>query len=156
MLARVYPEQWHPPSPPLSPPEPARQLKPPRGDLLTHEQADQLRVELLAGCEVPKHLPRSITHAIAIADTGCARSMGNHPDQFKRGSIYDRESPVSGAAGAFKCKQRGHLAFPMEADDVGLRLWSEKDSIVNKACAYVLLSLGRMSRESGLSLAMPA
>ena len=67
-------------SPPLAPPSPpatpaARKLKAPREDYLTHAQATQLHTELLAGCEVPAGYPRSITHSLAIGDTGCARSI---------------------------------------------------------------------------------
>ena len=46
----------------------------------------------------------------AIADSGCARSMGNHLDQFRPGSIIEHESNVSGVAGAMKIKHQGHLA----------------------------------------------
>jgi hypothetical protein len=53
-------------------------------------------------------------------------------------------------------KQRGELSYPMSTDNVGLRLWEESKSILNRACAYVLLALGRASREKGLSLDMPS
>ena len=141
------------PSPPPSPPAADLKLDP-GADYLTHEQAQQLHLELLAGNAVPPKLPRSITHTLAIGDTGCARSMGNHSDQFKKGSIYEHESDVSGAAGAFKTRERGEMALPM-GSNVGVRLWSEKDSIVNTQCAYILLAIGRASREQGLSLHMP-
>jgi hypothetical protein len=119
-----------PPSPPCSPPiNSTDPLKPPRVDLLTFEQACQFHTELHAGCEMPANVPRSITHSIAIGDTGCARSMANHPDQMLPGSIYDCESDVSGVAGAFKTKQRGQLAYPMVSDNMGVRLWSESKSI---------------------------
>ena len=149
------------PSPPPSPPQArlptsADQLKPPRQDYLDHAQAEQLRVELLAGHEVPPNLPRSITHTIAIADTGCARSMANHKDQMKPGSIYSFESEVTGVAGALKTKERGHMAFPMLTHNKGMRVWNEKQSILNEVCAYVLLSLGRASLEQGMDLVMPA
>eukprot|EP00966_Prymnesium_polylepis_P019226 443218-Prymnesium_polylepis.1 len=62
-------------------PDPAL-LKPPRADLLTRDQAGQLYLELLAGCEPPDDLSTSITECLVIADTGCATSMGNHKDQF--------------------------------------------------------------------------
>ena len=80
--------------------------------------------------------------------------MGNHSDQFKKGSIVDRDSDVSGAAGAFKTKQCGELSYPCDTSH-GIRLWEEGDSIVNEQCAYVLLALGRASCEKGLSLSMP-
>ena len=137
-----------PPSPPIGP------LRQPRDDYLTHEQAQQLRVELLAGCRVPDGVPKSITHSIAIGDTGCARSMMNHLDQAKPGSEYDQESSVDGASGAFKTKTCAHMAYPMDTNK-GIRLWDEAGSIVNKACAYVLLALGKASRQSGASLWMP-
>ena len=38
----------------------------------------------------------------------------------------------------------------------GVRLWNEGGSIVNRACAYVLLALGKASRQLGLKLEMPA
>ncbi|MDC0525857.1 hypothetical protein OAO87_02565, partial [bacterium] len=147
-----------PPSPPPSPP-PLTTLSDdevPRADYLSHAQAKQLRLELLAGCEVPENLPRSITHTIAIADTGCARSMANHEDHFRPGTIVERESNVSGVSGGFKTKQQGDVCWPMETDHHGFRCWDEPGGIVNKACAYVLLALGRMSHMRGLSLVMPS
>lgn len=81
--------------------------------------------------------------------------MGNHPDQFRNGTLYSAESDVSGAAGAFKTKEKGTLAYPTETSH-GVRLWSEEDSILNTACAYVLLALGRASRLQGATLIMPA
>ena len=74
----------------------------PRADLLTWAQAKQMHFELLAGCDQPAGMPLSVTRTIAIADTGCARSMANHTDHFKPGSIHQSESDVSGASGAFK------------------------------------------------------
>ena len=130
-------------------------LKPPRTDYLTHEQAQQLRVELLAGCEVPADIPRSVTHAIAIADTGCARSMGNHPDQFRPGTIHAAVSDVSGVGGTLQTKEKGELCFPMNTQQHGIRMWRESDSIVNTACAYVLLAVGKASRKCGVALHMP-
>ena len=112
-------------------------------------------MELLAGHEVPKNLPTTITRVLAIGDTGCARSMANHPDQMKKGSIYEHESQVSGVAGKLSVKHRGEMAYPIETN-VGFRVWAEKESILNKACAYLLLALGRASREQGLALDMPA
>jgi hypothetical protein len=81
----------------------------PRADILTPEQAGQLHHELLAGCEVPEGLPKSITHVLVIGDTGCATSMGNHKDQFKGGSIVDYPSKVIGVSGPMTVGQRGNL-----------------------------------------------
>lgn len=51
----------------------------PRVDLLTADEAAQLHCEMLAGHKVDVNgVPESITKALVIVDTGCARSMGYH------------------------------------------------------------------------------
>ena len=127
----------------------------PRADLLTFEQAGQLHHELLAGCEVPEGLPKSITHVLAIADSGCATSMGNHADQFRAGSIIDSPSKVIGVSGPMTVGQRGDLQFPMITESHGMRKWLEKNAIKNELCPYLLLALGRASRERGVEMHMP-
>ena len=127
----------------------------PRADLLTPEQAGQLHLELLAGCETPKGLPRSITHCLAIADTGCATSMGNSEDHFKPGTLVKSQSKVVGVSGPMTLDRKGEFRYPMETNH-GIRKWEEGNSILNKTCPYVLLALGRSSIEKGLSLTMPA
>jgi len=82
--------------------------------------------------------------------------MANHEDQMKKGSIYDFESDVSGVAGSLKVNKRGEMSYPIPTENAGLKLWEEQHSILNKACAYVLLSLGRASIEKGLSTDIPA
>ena len=127
----------------------------PRADLLTAEQAGQLHLELLAGHEPPADLPRSITHVLVIADTGCATTIGNSPDQFKPGSIVESKTDVIGAFGPGTCNKRGHFRFPMETESHGIRKFEESNSILNDKCPYVLLALGRASIEQGVSLYMP-
>eukprot|EP00966_Prymnesium_polylepis_P323304 7379509-Prymnesium_polylepis.1 len=129
-------------------------LKPPRDDYFTAEQANQLQIELLAGCDVPENLPRSITHTLAIIDTGCGRSMGNHTDHFEPESLYDCKSPIDGASGAFVAKQRGNLRWPMESNR-GMRMWREPESVFNRRCAYLLLSGGRASIREGMTMWLP-
>eukprot|EP00966_Prymnesium_polylepis_P133761 3091796-Prymnesium_polylepis.1 len=51
--------------------------------------------------------------------------------------------------------RRGAFRFPMITNK-GLRKWDENNAILNPACPYVLLALGRASKEQGLSLHMPA
>ena len=127
----------------------------PRADLLTAGQAGQLHLELLGGCDPPSNLPKSITQCLAIADTGCATSMGNHVDHFKPGSLYKSQSNVVGVSGAMTLDKRGDFRYPMETNK-GIRKWEENKSIFNPKCPYVLLALGRASTEKGLTMYMPA
>lgn len=85
----------------------------PRMDLLTHAEAKQLHLELLAGYEAPDGMPSSITDALCIVDTGCGRSMANHVDQFAPGSMREHESAIAGAAGTFTTKQCGTMRMPI-------------------------------------------
>ena len=94
--------------------------RPPRADLLTPEQASKLFVELLAGNEQPPDLPAS-ARCLVIADTGCGRSMGNHPEHFEPGSLYDKKSSVLGIGGNMTTnKKRGHMRLPLETRDHGV------------------------------------
>ena len=146
-----------PPSPPASPPSPSperSELDLPRADLLDHDQCSSLYLELLGGNEVPENLPDSLK-AICIADTGCGTSMPNHPDQCEEGSIYKCESQVQGAGGTLKVPEKGSLRMPMDTSR-GVGLFRENDAILNRLCAYVLIALGRASREQGVKAVMPS
>ena len=139
------------PSPPPSPPP--SELQPPRSDLLTCRQAESLYIELLAGNEQPEHLPASL-RALVIADTGAATSMPNHEDQCEVGSVYKCDSRIQGAGGALTIKEKANMRMPMETSR-GIGAFREKDAILNRTCAYVLLALGRASKEQGVRMVMP-
>ena len=149
-----------PPSPPAELAGPSDYLieygkRPPRADLLTPEQASKLFVELLAGNEQPPDLPAS-ARCLVIADTGCGRSMGNHPEHFEPGSLYDKKSSVLGIGGNMTTKKRGHMRLPLETRDHGVKLWKEPDAILNPACPFALLAIGRASITLGVSFKLPA
>lgn len=120
----------------------------PRMDLLSHDEAKQLHIELLAGNEVPDWIPPSISHALCIVDTGCGRSMGNHPDQFAPGTIRAQESAIAGAAGSFTTKECGDLRLPVETVAHGVRAFTEKNAISSIQLAPMCCSRlgGRQSR----------
>ena len=75
-----------------------------------------MHVELLAGNEPPPSLPDAIAKCLVIVDTGCGRSMGNHPLQFKAGSIREKVTTATGAHahGSFKTMFEGTWAMPMQ------------------------------------------
>jgi len=50
-----------------------------------------MHVELLAGNAPLPDLHDAIAKCLVIVDTGCGRSMGNHPAQFEAGSIVKAE-----------------------------------------------------------------
>ena len=143
-----------PPSPPPSPPDKARALAAPRADMLTREQCDTLYVQLLAGNEAPENMPDSLK-AIIIGDSGCGIDMPNHPDQCAPGSIYKCDSKVQGAGGLMTVREKGHMRMPIDSSH-GIRVYRGDNSILNTLCAYVLLALGRASREQGVHAVMPA
>ena len=60
-----------------------------------------------------------------------------------------------GAGGGLKLDQRGTLRYPMESDRHGIFKYTEKDSIKNKNCPYILIAIGRASFEIGAALYMP-
>ena len=95
--------------------------------------------------------PKSITQCLAIADTGCATSMGNHEDHFKPGSLFKSQSKVIGVSGAMTLNKRGEFPYPMVTNK-GIRKWEESKAILNPQCPYILLALGRASTEKGLTL----
>lgn len=128
----------------------------PRADLLTASEARQLYLELLAGHDGGDGLPNSIARALVIVDTGCARSMGNHRDQFKLGSMRAHKTEVAGASGSFTTAECGEIRLPVETVGHGMRMFREKDAIFNPNCAYVLISVGRASIEQGVQMTMPA
>ena len=51
-------------------------------NLLTPAEAAQMHVELLAGNATPPGFPDAIAKCLVVVDTGCGRSMSNHPAQF--------------------------------------------------------------------------
>jgi len=124
--------------------------------LLTRAQACQLHVELLAGNEPPPSLPDAIAKCLVIVDTGCGRSMGNHPLQFKAGSIREKVTTATGAHGSFKTMFEGTWAMPMQTESHGICMYGECDAVLHEACPYALWSPGRASIECGVSLSMPA
>jgi hypothetical protein len=123
--------------------------------LLTKAEAVQMHVELLAGNEPPPGLHDAIAKCLVIVDTGCGRSMGNHPVQFKAGSIRKDEATASGAHGAFVTKFKGTWAMPMQTESHGIRVCNEYDAVLHEECPYALWSPGRASIERGVSLSMP-
>jgi len=143
-----------PPSPPPSPPDQTRALAAPRADMLTRAQCDTLYVQLLAGNEAPENMPDSLK-AIIIGDTGCGIDMPNHPDQCAPGSIYKCDSKVQGAGGLMTVHEKGHMRMPIDTSH-GIGVYRGDNSILNTLCAYVLLALGRASREQGVNAVMPA
>ena len=104
---------------------------------------------------MPEGLPKSITHVLVLGDTGCATSMGNSTDHFRPGSIVAAESKVIGVSGPMTIGERGDFRFPMVTVNHGIKKFEEKNGIHNPACPYVLLALGRASRENGLEMHMP-
>jgi len=123
--------------------------------LLTRAQACQMHIELLAGNEPPPSLPDAIAKCLVIVDTGCGRSMGNHPSQFKAGSIREKETTATGAHGSFKTMFEGTWAMPMQTESHGICMYGEHDAVLHEACPYALWSPGRASIERGVSLSMP-
>ena len=81
--------------------------------------------------------------------------MGNSEDQFKKGSIVAAQAKVIGVSGPMTINRRGIFQFPMDTINQGLKKWEENNSILNRACPYVLLALGRASIEHGLAMYMP-
>ena len=164
-IGHMQSRKVNPPILQLSPPRTDRltheqctslRLSPPKVDLLTYEQCASLLQELLGGQDGEvKGLPRSISHALAIFDSGCAKSMGNHVDQFTPGSLVEGSASVIGVGGAMKISEVGELRWPMETQNHGIRKWIEGDSPYNPKCPYVLLSPGRAQLEHGISVEMP-
>ena len=113
-------------------------------------------LELLGGQQAPTSLPESVAMALVIIDTGCGKSMGNHKDQFHAGSMYHQSSSIAGASGTFTTDKCGELRLPVQTDANGIRAYRETGAIYNPSCAYVLLSIGRASIESGVKLEMPS
>ena len=140
--------------PSIEMPEPAA-LGAPRADLLSFEQARQMHLELIAGHEPPRGIPKAITRTLAIVDTGCATSMAPADDFFEPGSLYSAKVNVIGAGGGLTLNQRGTFRYPMESDNHGIFKFKEKDSIKNVNCPYILIAVGRASLEMGAALFMP-
>ena len=63
---------------------------------------------------------------------------------------------MQGAEGNFVTKQKGELRWPMVTDQHGVRCFREKDSILNRKCAFVLIAIGRASIEQGVVIVMNA
>eukprot|EP00966_Prymnesium_polylepis_P109152 2525959-Prymnesium_polylepis.1 len=82
--------------------------------------------------------------------------MANSEDNFKRGSIVDSESKVIGAksSGPMTIGKRGAFRFP-KVTNKGIKKFEEDNGILNPTCPYVLLALGRASRQNGLEMHMP-
>jgi len=115
-----------------------------------------LHVELLAGNKPQPSLPDAIAKCLVIIDTGCGRSMGNHPLQFKAGSIRKKVTTATGAHGSFKTMFEGTLAMPMQTESRGICMYGERDAVLHEACPYALWSPGCASIKRGVSLSMPA
>jgi len=124
--------------------------------LLTRLEAQQMHVELLAGNAPPPDLHDAIAKCLVIVDTGCGRSVGNHPAQFEAGSIVKAEATASGAHGAFTTKLKGPWRMPMQTVSHGIRACCEHDAVLHEQCPYALWSPGRASIERGVSLSMPS
>lgn len=107
------------------------QLTPPRMDLLTREQADQLHCELLAGHELSEDVPEAFRNVLCIVDTGCGRSMGTHRDHFAPGSFIKQKSRITGASGAFETSEAGTLRFPVDTVGHGRMAFTERNAIYN-------------------------
>ena len=157
-----------PPTPPASPPPLGSSgagaddhygsmgKSPPRADWLTAEQADSLFVELLAGNDQPEGLPDS-AKSLIIADTGCGRSMANHPDHFE-GELRNKKSSVIGVSGSMPLSKCGDMRLPLPtfAPATDICVYRESGSLYNPKCPFVLWAVGRASIEQGLSISMPA
>ena len=109
--------------------------------------------ELLAGNGEPEELSDDLKQ-LCICDTGCGTSMPNRPGQCRRESIYNSDSLIEGAGGQLTIKQKGYLSLPMQTNR-GLARFTEADAILNDRCAYVLLAIGRASKQQGVTLVMP-
>lgn len=48
------------------------------------------------------------------------------------------------------------MRLPVETVSHGIRAYTEEDAILNPACAYVLLAVGRASIERGVAMTVPA
>jgi len=128
----------------------------PRADLLTEAQCLSLFEELLGGQEYHvAGLSEAYTRTLAIVDSGCAKSMGNHPDQYREGSIKQIQSSVIGVSGKLTLERGGELQWPMMTEQHGIRKWIELDSPMNEKCSFVLLGIGRHLTEKGASLSFP-
>ena len=57
---------------------------------------------------------------------------------------------MTGVGGPMPTSHRGELRLPMQTSSHGIRAFREKNSILNPKCPYVLLAIGRASREQGV------
>ena len=71
---------------------------------------------------------------LCLADSGCGRSMGNHPKQFESGSIVDHHQNCDTAAGPMTTKQRGTLAWTVPTNGARPGLIRCVDSTLNESC----------------------
>lgn len=80
--------------------------------------------------------------------------VGNNPDQFLEGTLRDAVTVVNTAGGEVTCSQRGTLAVKVTTSK-GPMVLTVEDAILNTACPYILIPVGKLSRTRGIELYMP-
>lgn len=91
---------------------------------------------------------------LVLGDSCAASGVGNHPNQFMEGTLRDAVTVVNTAGGEITCSQRGTLAVRVVTSK-GPMVLTVEDAILNTACPYVLIPVGKLSRTKGIELYMP-
>lgn len=94
------------------------------------------------------------TRVLVLGDSCAASGVGNSPDQFLEGTLRDAVTVVNTAGGEVTCSQRRTLAVKATTNKGPMMLTIE-DAILNTACPYILIPVGKLSRTKGIELCMP-